>query len=205
MHHRVHQGTTLYGPAGTRKYLTAAERQRFLAALSKLPANVRLFCLVLMWSGGRISEALALTPEAIDLEVGVVRLETLKRRQRGILRQVPLPPAVLHELKQVFGLCVGQGRSAHGNQRLWPWSRATAWRRVKEVMTRADIHGTPASPKGLRHTFEVSGLSKKCPPASRRAMARHASLRTTAIYGDVMGAEKRAFAARMWREPGANR
>jgi integrase len=27
----------------------------------------------------------------------------------------------------------------------------------------------------------------------------HASLRTTGIYGDVMGPEERAFAARMWR------
>jgi len=26
----------------------------------------------------------------------------------------------------------------------------------------------------------------------------HASLRTTAIYGDVIGSEERAFAARMW-------
>jgi integrase len=191
---------TLYGPAGTRKYLTAAERQRFLAALSKVPPKVRLFCLVLMWSGGRISEALALTPKAIDLEVGIVSLETLKRRERGILRQVPLPPPVLRELTRVFGLCVGQGHSTHGDRRLWPWSRATGWRRVKEVMTIADIQGTPASPKGLRHTFGVAAFQENVPPHLVQRWLGHASLRTTAIYGDVMGAEERAFAARMWHD-----
>jgi hypothetical protein len=35
--------------------------------------------------------------------------------------------------------------------------------------------------------------------ANRTAFTRHsASLRTTSIYGDVVGVEERAFAARMW-------
>lgn len=31
-------------------------------------------------------------------------------------------------------------------------------------------------------------------------MREHASLRTTSIYGDVIGAEERGFAGRMWRK-----
>jgi integrase len=55
-------------------------------------------------SGARISEALALTPASIDVEGGVPSITTLKRRKRGIVRQVPLPHRVLTELNRVFDL-----------------------------------------------------------------------------------------------------
>jgi integrase len=56
---------------------------------------------------GRISEVLALTPAAIDIESGVANIETLKRRKRGIVRQVPLPRDSLRELISIaFSDCV---------------------------------------------------------------------------------------------------
>src|ERR1700743_2240237 len=76
---------SLYSRAG-RQYLNAPERRRFLASADRMPAKVRLFCLILARSGGRISEALALTANGFDLDSGVARLETLKRRRRGIVR-----------------------------------------------------------------------------------------------------------------------
>jgi integrase len=60
-----------------------------------MSVNIRLFCLKLRWSGARISELLAITPSAIDFESGVASIETLKRRKRGIVRQVTLPPDLL--------------------------------------------------------------------------------------------------------------
>ena len=97
-------GMSLYGSSGSRKYLNAAERRRFLESAQELPPDERLFCLMLAWSGARISEVLALTPAAIDIESGVANIETLKRRRRGIVRQVPLPPNVLDQLARVFRL-----------------------------------------------------------------------------------------------------
>jgi hypothetical protein len=38
---------------------------------------MRLFCLVLGWGDGGISEVLALTPVAIDIESGVASIHTL--------------------------------------------------------------------------------------------------------------------------------
>src|SRR2546425_79841 len=108
MRRPLQAGPSLYGPGGTRKYLTVAERQRFIGALRKVPAKVRLFCATLMWSGGRLSETLALAPAAIDLDTGAVSLETLKRRRRGIVRQVPLPPSLLRELNRVFRIRAAQ-------------------------------------------------------------------------------------------------
>lgn len=91
MNSHARPGMSLYGSAGGRKYLNAAERRRFIESAQRAPPMVRLFCLVLRWSGGRISEVLALTPAAIDIDSGTASIETLKRRKRGFVRQVPLP------------------------------------------------------------------------------------------------------------------
>ena len=70
--------------------------------------------------------------------------------------------------------------------------------RRKEIMIAAGIHGSAATPKGLRHGFGVHAFEASVPPHLVRRWLGHASLRTTAVYGDVMGPEERAFAARMW-------
>ena len=190
---------SLHDQRGRRKYLTTAERRRFLRSLDNAPDAVRLFGLVLVWSGARISEVLALTPADFDLDAGVVSLVTLKRRRPGVVRQVPLPPAVLHALDRAFRISAAQRYPARATQRLWSWSRTTGWRRVKEIMESAQIAGTCAAPKGLRHAFGVEAFHKVPPHLVQRWLG-HASLRTTAIYGDVMGAEEQAFAARLWSD-----
>jgi integrase/recombinase XerD len=198
MRQQRHARTGLYEPSGGRKYLNAAERQRFIEAARRAPAKVRLFCAVLRWSGGRISEVLALTPAAIDIESGVASIQTLKRRKRGIVRQVPLPSDVLGELDRVFKLRFCQRDPTLAAKPLWRWSRTTAWRRVKKIMAAAGISGSAAMPKGLRHGFGVNAFEASVPPHLVQRWLGHASLRTTAIYGDVIGPEERAFAARMW-------
>jgi site-specific recombinase XerD len=83
--------------------------------------------------------------------------------------------------------------------RLWRWSRTTAWLREKAVMAAARVAGTPAMPKGLRHGFGVNAFQSCVPPHLVQRWLGHASLRTTSIYGDVIGPDERAFAARLWR------
>jgi integrase len=123
-----------------------------LIAARLAPQEIRLFCLVLSLSGGRISEILAPTPAAIDIDSGVANITTLKRRKLGIVRQVPLPRGVLVELNQVFHLRRSQRDPNSAAKRIWKWNRTTAWRRVKEVFAVANVSGTPAMPKGLRHS-----------------------------------------------------
>jgi integrase/recombinase XerD len=48
------------------------------------------------------------------------------------------------------------------------------------------------------HGFGVNAFQANVPPHLVRRGFGHASLRTTAIYGDVIGPEERAFAQRMW-------
>src|SRR5690242_12274147 len=84
-----------------RKYLNQTERRLFVAAAKNAPTPIKLFCLVLALSGCRISEALALRPHSFDLDGGTVIIETLKRRKKDVMRQVPLPAELLLELEQV--------------------------------------------------------------------------------------------------------
>ncbi len=71
---------SIHDEAGGRKYLTGAEHTRFLQAADLAPRDVRAFCHTLAWSGCRISEALALTGERVDVAAGTITFETLKKR-----------------------------------------------------------------------------------------------------------------------------
>src|ERR1039458_1589605 len=121
----------LYDPNGRRKYLTPAERQDFIRASEAALQQIRTFCGTLVHTGCRISEALALTADRVDLDDGVVIIESLKKRRKGIYRAIPVPPAFLDTLTTVHDLRATRsgpdaGRSVH----LWPWSRPTGWRHV---------------------------------------------------------------------------
>lgn len=184
---------SLYTRAGQRKYLTHAERMRFLAAARRCPrAKLRTLCLTLTYTGCRISKALALTGTSIEAESGFIAFRTLKRRTRGvIIREVPAPPELLAELKSVHGDAT--------RTRLWPLSRSQAWRLIKAVMREAGItNGPHASPKGMRHGFGVHAVRSGVPLNLVQRWLGHASMTTTAIYLAVMGEEERAIAARMW-------
>lgn len=197
MDSQPHAALSLYASGG-RKYLNATERRRFLAAAREFEPKTRLFCEVLAYSGARLSEVLALTPAAVDLDDGAIRIATLKRRKR-VFRQVPLPRDVVRRLNRAFDLRRLQHDLVSVNVRLWEWCRCTGWRRVKRVMTAAQIVGATAMPKGLRHGFGVAAIRARVPQHLLQRWLGHASPRTTAIYGDVMGPEERAVAARMWR------
>jgi predicted nicotinamide N-methyase len=65
--------------------------------------------------------------------------------------------------------------------RLWPWSRMTGWRRVRDVMAQAGIRGPHGSPKGLRHGFGVAAVTADVPLNLVQTWLGHAQLSTTAI------------------------
>lgn len=189
----------LYDSQGQRLYLTESERTAFLEAAAKASREVRTFALVMAYTGCRISEALALTPRRIDFQQKSVRFETLKKRKAGVYRDVPVPDSVLDTLDMVHGL-QERLRGKQGIQEpIWDWSRATAWRRMSEVMEAAQIPDGPhRCPKGLRHGFGVLAISKGIPLNMVSKWMGHASLEVTAIYANALGEEQRAIAARMW-------
>jgi integrase/recombinase XerD len=196
---RPASGMQLHTIDGARKYLTASERALFLKTAEIGDRDVRTLCMTLAYAGCRLSEALALTADRVDLAAGVLVFESLKKRRSGVFRVVPVPPALLDTLDMVHGIREWQGKRGKGRDvRLWPWSRMTAWRQVHAVMEGAGLSGPHASPKGLRHGFGVAAVSAGIPLNLVQKWLGHAQLSTTAIYADAVGAEEKDIARRMW-------
>jgi integrase/recombinase XerD len=72
-------GIQLYTPDDTRKYVTAGERAAFLREAERADRWVRTLCMTLAYAGCRLSEALALTTDRIDLAAAVLVIESLKK------------------------------------------------------------------------------------------------------------------------------
>jgi integrase/recombinase XerD len=185
---------------GERLYFTEEQRKALLAAAVKAPREVRSFCSVLCYTGCRISEALALTAKSIDLSAKVIVIESLKKRKAGVHRQVPVPPELLDTLDMVHGIREIQKKGrARLNDRLWTWSRMTAWRKMAALINSAGIpNGPHASPKGLRHGFGVTAVSKGIALNMVQKWLGHSQLTTTAIYANAVGEEEQSIASRMW-------
>lgn len=190
---------TLFDQDGNRKYLTEAERKAFLKASEDEPREFRTFCVLLYYSGCRISEALAITAARIDLSNHTITFETLKKRKKGVYRTLPMPPEFIDMLDLVHGIRKLQKKQDDKNTKLWTFSRTTAWRIIKRVMDRARINAEGADmPKALRHSFGVNACVKGIPLNKTQQWLGHASMQTTAIYANATGEEEKQIAGRMW-------
>ncbi|WP_083853368.1 tyrosine-type recombinase/integrase [Sphingobium sp. SYK-6] len=189
----THPPLSAFGRDGHRKYLTRAETHRFLASAQRRPLPVHLFCWFIAATGCRISEALSITPKSLDFEAKLAIVESLKKRRTGIYRAIPLPANLLEALSQWI-----EKTEFSPDDRLWPWSRMTAYRRIKEVMEAANIIGLWATPKGLRHGFGVRAVQSSVPLHLVQRWLGHADMKTTAIYAAAMGPEEREIASRIW-------
>ena len=179
----------MFDRRGARKYLNAAERLAFFRAAEREPDQLRRsFCLTLFFTGCRISEALNLTADGFDRSQKSLVFETLKRRRKGLFRAVPIPDSLVV-------LLAGSVRS---QCRIWPFSRPTAYRMIKQVALEARIAGSMACPKGLRHGFAVACVAQKVPLPTIQKWMGHARLETTAIYLSVSDEEERDLARRTW-------
>ena len=123
-----------------RKYLTADERTRFLAAVRAHPKpTTQTLARTLAMTGCRVREALGLRACDVDLEAAELRIATLKRR-REHWRAVPIIQAL--DLVHRVRACQA---SARGRTRpLWDITRQGAHRQVTKLMRDAGIAGPQA-------------------------------------------------------------
>lgn len=188
----------LFDASGNRKYVTAEERNRFAAACKNSSRDVRSFGCMLLYTGCRISEGLSIRAKDIDLSAKTVTIGSLKKRRKGVYRQVPLSDQFINDLELVFDL--RQLKEKAREQPLWNWSRSTASRRIREVMQLANIKGIQACAKGLRHGFAIHALEKHVPLNMVSKWLGHSSLEVTAIYTNASGREERNIASALWEE-----
>ena len=192
------QGAGELVDARGRKYLTAEERARFLAAVrAHRQPTVQTLARTLALTGCRVSEALALRPCDVDLEAAELRIATLKRR-RAHWRAVPVPEDLVHALELVHRVRRAQASPRGRARALWPITRQAAHRQVTALMAAAGIEGPQACPRGLRHGYGVAAVTAGVPLPTVAAVLGHASLETTAIYTTAIGAQARELVARVW-------
>ncbi|MCG7977436.1 MAG: site-specific integrase [Candidatus Thiodiazotropha endolucinida] len=198
----------LFSLDGQRLYLTAQERDQFLDAAEHEDRENQMFCRVLHYTGCRPSEALELVPGRVLMDEKSLVFRSLKKRKedsRGRTklpqyRSVPVPNSLVKELDFVFGIRKIQKRGKGLDDLLWTMSRPTAYRLVKRVMNRAGIEGKQATGKGLRHGFGVAMVTAKKPLPLHilSQLMGHSDTKTTEIYLQVVGEEKRKLVEDAW-------
>ncbi|MEP1666910.1 MAG: site-specific integrase [Rhizobiaceae bacterium] len=202
----------LYDGRNQRLYINAHERKRFLSAAHNADQTIGNFALTLLYSGCRLSEALALTFADLNEHGRLLSIRSLKKRKRHEMREVPIPLKLAFDLSemrdqlQASNECSAAGAGGNG---LWSPdgrrpSRITGYRWIKGVMAQAGIEGAQASPKGLRHGYGVHAICSGVQLNMLRKWMGHASLSTTAIYANAVGKEELAIADRMWWEQTVN-
>ena len=188
-----HNQLQLYDRETRRLYINADERARILAALPRKTLETQLLCKVLMFSGCRISEALALQPASVDSVDRLIAVRTIKKRGLLHVREIPVPGDLA---TAILRYC--QARDLDERDRLFPIHRMTAWRRIKQIMLEVGVQGPQATPKGLRHGFGVHAIRSGVPLNLLRKWMGHVDISTTAIYANALGPEEREIASRMW-------
>lgn len=184
---------------GRRLYLNAEERAAFLSVAAIQPPKVRVFAETLHYTGCRISEALEITPERVDLAEGRITLRSLKKRRDDVYRSVPVPFDYLDRLELAFALRQAQKRKRGKDAPLWLWTRRHGWKIVKDIMIAANVvDGPHRSPKGLRHAYGINAIRTGIPLNMLQKWMGHAQLTTTAIYANAGGKEEADLAAKMW-------
>ncbi len=193
----IPDGTDLISSQG-RKYLTVSERSRFFECTKRATKpEVQTFAMTLVYTGCRISEALALRVRDIDLENHILRIKTLKRRKES-WREVPVPEHFVRELQLTHSLKYRQLVNRNQNRRIWDFSRSTASRHIAKLMHDANIQGPQASSKGLRHAFGIAAVESGVPLPIIASVLGHAHITTTAIYTTAVGIEAKTFISRTW-------
>ena len=189
---------TLMSISNQRKYVIPEECKKFATFARMEERDTRSFCLMLKETGMRMSEALNLRVRHIDLSSRNIVVETLKKKRKGIFRQIPLSDSFLEELNLVHNLRCKQRTIKGQNEKMWGFTRRTGHRRIQKVMDRAEIFGEQANSHGLRHAFGIACAINEIPLPIIQKWMGHASIETTAIYLDVRGEEERIFASRIW-------
>jgi len=134
----------------------------------------------------------------LDISDNAIVLETLKWRRKGLFRAVPVPEELIARLLTVHQL-PGALEPSDAKQRLWKFSRPTAWKRVRQVMHEAGIGTHLAKPKALRHAFAVEAVQQRIALSLIKKWLGHAKIETTALYAEPVGDEERALARLMWQ------
>ena len=184
---------------GERKYLNREERQVFKQKALYMEPHIRTFCLMLYYTGCRLSEALEVTPDRLDYTSNRVLILTLKQNpdKEDKYRLIELPPEYMASLQSEYKAQTRKGTSK-GNKRLWGFTDRTGQNYVKKVMEAAEITGKKATSRGLRHSMGVMLALDKVQLNIIQDILGHTAPENTLIYMQVLGEDRRELISNVW-------
>lgn len=139
--------------------------------------------ILLLDTGMRISEALSLEREHVDLDALV--LSVIGKGSR-----IRLVPISVEGRKSLFRWLTGtEGRYVLGTRRGRLWSRRNAYRDLTRLCRSAGITAAHVNPHAFRHCFAVSYVRNGGDIYRLSRILGHSSLSTTQVYLRSMGLE----------------
>ena len=156
--------------------MSPEEVSKFLDAVESLKHRVILT--VCYAAGLRISEAVRLTPAAIDSQRMTIRVEQGKGRKD---RYVMLSPKLLEILQGYYRTVRPEGWLFPGDLPGQPITASAVEDACRTVRYQADI-AKPVTPHALRHAFAVHLLETGTDLRTIQLLLGHRSLNTTAKY-----------------------
>lgn len=162
-------------------YVSADEVRR---AIKHADATTAALLAFLWGTGVRITEALALTPQDIDVDRRTARVPTLKRRRKDGTGRKTSPARVVavagHWINPVLGYIVTARTGPQA--RVFPFGRQHAWRRISIALRAVGVDAGRAKPHALRHGHAVHAVQHGVALNVIQRQLGHASIVTTAIY-----------------------
>ncbi len=184
--------------------LSVAAVERLLEGLAlgdgPLPLRDRALVEVLYGTGARISEAVGLDLDDVDLDGGSVRLLGKGDKERivplGRHARTHLEAYLVRARPALLESGAGQaGRAVFVNQRGGRLSRQSAWAIIRQAAERAEL-SAGVGPHTLRHSFATHLLEGGADVRVVQELLGHASVTTTQIYTHVTATRLREVYAR---------
>lgn len=169
------------------KYFTADEARMILSdSLRQTDYDIYFLSLFLWNTGCRVSEALGVRVEDLDLIGKALRVNTLKRK--GHTRVLPLQNGFIGEIALWINI-KGLKRSDY----LFDFSRKTAYNYVREACEFSGIRDERAHPHTWRHSFAVNCVTQGVPVTVLKEFLGHRDITKTLIYTAILAQDTRVF------------
>ena len=179
------------GPDARFNYLLLPEVNQLLAAATD--SKLRLLVATLWYTGMRISEALQLRRQDINVEktdYGFVTIKSLKKRGQQHHRVIEIYDPYYLDLVNVFAhdFKLRQRDYWFAGSSGKPMNRTTAFRQIKALATKAELP-IEIGTKTLRHSFAINALLYGIDIKTIQTWLGHAYYQTTENYLQIVSGD----------------
>lgn len=169
------------------KYFTSEEVRLILSdSLRQEGYDSYFLCLFLWNTGVRISEALSVKVDDIDLMAKAMRVTTLKRTNH--IRVIPIQNGFVGEIALWINL-----KGTKRGDYLFNISRKTAYNYVRKACNIAGIFDDRSHPHSFRHAYAVNCILHSVPVTVLQQWLGHRDITKTLIYTQILAQDTKVF------------